>query len=99
MGPLLELLAIPIATFVNEFDEPVTLTHRAFWFEVNPFGGGIGAMTTRSALGKVVNGNFRPLASTREEAAHTLDELRAIVQAGGNFIARVVQAHKDKVGH
>lgn len=98
MGPLLELLLTPIATFLNEFDEPVTLTHRAFWFEVNPFGG-MGALTTRSAYGRVVNGDFRPLAVTREEALHDLAALKAIVQAGGNFIARVVQAHKDKVGH
>ena len=98
MGPLLELLLAPVVTFLNEFDEPVTLTHRAFWFDVNPFGSGATAMITRSALGKVVNGDFRPFASTREEVGHSRAELKAIVQAGGNFIARVVQAHKDKVG-
>jgi hypothetical protein len=97
MGPLLEVLALAVL-FLNQFDEQIPLTHRAFSFEVNPLAG-MGALTTCSVYGRLVNGDFRPFLPSREEALFNVDELRTIVQAGGNFVANVVAAHKQKVGH
>jgi hypothetical protein len=103
MGPLLELLATPDTSLVNDFGESVTLTHRAYWFTLNPFGdvrmqGGDGALFTHSALGKVINGSFRALPSSTVSAIHTVAETRAIILAGGNLLANVVAAHKVKAG-
>lgn len=103
MGPLLELLAIPDTSLVNDFGESIALTHRAYWFTLNPFGdarmlGGDGALFTSSALGKLVNGTFRALPSSTKSAIHTVTETRTIVLAPGNFLANVVAAHKNKVG-
>ncbi len=97
MGVLLELLAIIDTSFVNEFDEPISLTHRAFWFTINPFTGSSDVMRSYSMLGKLVGGEFRGFGPSGQTVTYTKQETKALV-TGGGFLAAVVAAHKAKLG-
>jgi len=97
MGVLLELLAIVDTSFRNEFDEAITLTHRAFWFTLNPFNSSGDVMRSYSMLGKVVGGEFRGFGPSGQTVTYTKVETKALV-TGGGFLAAVVAAHKAKLG-